>query len=47
MWSPIDIFAICFLLNLSPDKDARLSVKETIRNNENKEMIQSVCLRKD
>jgi hypothetical protein len=47
MWIPIDIFALCFLLNLSPDKDARLSVKETIRNNENKEMIQSVCLRKD
>jgi hypothetical protein len=47
MWSPIDIFALCFLLNLSPDKDARLSVKETIRNNENKDMIQSVCLRKD
>lgn len=47
MWSPIDIFALCFLLNLSPDKDARLSVKETIRNNENKEMAQSVCLRKD
>jgi hypothetical protein len=47
MWSPIDIFAICFLLNLSPDKDARLSVKETIINNQNKEMIQSVCLRKD
>lgn len=47
MWSPIDIFALCFLLNLSPDKDARLSVKETIRNNENKDMIQSICLRKD
>ena len=47
MWIQIDIFALCFLLNLSPDKDARLSVKETIRNNENKEMIQSVCLRKD
>lgn len=47
MWTPVDIFALCFLLNLSPDVDARLSVKETIRNNENKEMVQSVCLRKD
>jgi hypothetical protein len=47
MWSPIDIFAVCFLLNFSPDKDARLNVKETIINNQNKEMAQSVTLRKD
>ena len=47
MWTPVDIFALCFLLNLIPYVDARLSVKQTIRNNENKEMVQSVCLRKD
>jgi hypothetical protein len=47
MWSPIDIFAVCFLLNFSPDKDARLNVKETIINNQNKEIAQSVSLRKD
>lgn len=38
MWTPVDIFALCFLFNLSPDVDARLSVKETPRNNGNKSL---------
>jgi hypothetical protein len=38
MWSPVDIFVVCFLLNFSPNKDARLSVKETPRNNGNKSL---------
>jgi hypothetical protein len=44
MWTPVDIFALCFLFNLSPDVDARLSVKET---NQNNILIESVVLRKD
>jgi len=44
MWSPIDIFALCFLLNLNPDSNARLNVKEMI---ENKVIAQTVTLRKD
>jgi hypothetical protein len=47
MWTPVDIFALCFLFNLSPDVDARLSVRETNRNNENNILIESVVLRKD
>jgi len=47
MWTPVDIFALCFLFNLSPDVDARLSVRETTRNNENNILIESVVLRKD
>ena len=35
MWTPVDIFALCFLFNLSPDVDARLSVREANVNNEN------------
>jgi hypothetical protein len=44
MWTPVDIFALCFLFNLSPDVDARLSVKEA---NQNNILIESVVLRKD
>jgi len=44
MWTPVDIFALCFLFNLSPDVDARLSVKEAYQNNI---LIESVVLRKD
>ena len=44
MWTPVDIFALCFLFNLSPDVDARLSVKEI---NQNNILIESVGLRKD
>jgi len=47
MWSPIDIFALCFLLNLNPDSNARLNVKEMIENKENKVIAQTVTLRKD
>jgi len=47
MWTPVDIFALCFLFNLSPDVDARLSVRETNVNNENNILIESVVLRKD
>ena len=44
MWTPVDIFALCFLFNLSPDVDARLSVREA---NQNNILIESVVLRKD
>lgn len=47
MWTPVDIFVLCFLFNLSPDVDARLSVREANVNNENKILIESVVLRKD
>ena len=47
MWTPVDIFALCFLFNLSPDGDARLSAREANVNNENKILIESVVLRKD
>lgn len=47
MWSPIDIFALVFLLNHSPMENERLSVKEIIKTQENKLIIQSVRLRND
>lgn len=45
MWTPIDIFALAFLLNHSPMANERLSVKEVIEAQENKLVIQSVGLR--
>jgi hypothetical protein len=47
MWSPIEIFLLTFLLNHSPIKSERLSVKEVIQNREAQSLIESVGLRND
>jgi len=47
MWSPIDIFALVFLLNHSPMENERLSVKEVIEAQENRIIRESVTLRND
>ena len=47
MWTPIEIFALTFLLNHSPMATERLSVKEVIQNREAQLIIESVGLRND
>jgi hypothetical protein len=47
MWTPIEIFCLTFLLNHSPMKSERLSVKEVIENREAQLLIESVGLRND
>jgi hypothetical protein len=47
MWTPIEIFALTFLLNHSPMASERLSVKEVIQNREAQSFIESVGLRND
>lgn len=47
MWTPIEIFALAFMLNHSPMESDRLSVKETIKANENKSIIESVNIRSE
>ena len=47
MWTPIEIFALTFLLNHSPMTSERLSVKEVIQNREAQLLIESVGLRND
>jgi len=47
MWTPIEIFALTFLLNHSPMTSERLSVKEVIQNREAQSLIESVGLRND
>jgi len=47
MWTPVDIFLLTFLLNHSPIKSERLSVKEVIQNREAQFLIESVTLRND
>jgi len=47
MWTPIEIFLLTFLLNHSPIKSERLSVKEVIQNREAQFLIESVSLRND
>jgi hypothetical protein len=47
MWSPIEIFLLTFLLNHSPIKSERLSVKEVIQNREAQSLIESVGLRNE
>jgi hypothetical protein len=44
MWTPADIFYLCFLLNLNPDSNARLNVSDIIENKENKIIAESVSL---
>jgi hypothetical protein len=45
MWTPVDLFYLCFLLNFSPDSHARLNVKEIIENKENKVIAETITLR--
>lgn len=45
MWTPVDIFYLCFILNLQPDNNARLNVSEIIENKENKVIAESISLR--
>lgn len=45
MWTPVDLFYLCFLLNFSPNSDARLNVREAIENKENKEIAETITLR--
>jgi len=45
MWTPVDIFYLCFFLNFSPDSNARLNVREAIENKENKVVAESISLR--
>jgi hypothetical protein len=47
MWTPIEIFALTFLLNHSPIASERLSVKEVIQNREAQSLVESVGLRND
>jgi len=47
MWTPIEIFALTFLLNHSPMASERLSVKEVMQNREALSLIESVGLRND
>ena len=47
MWTPIEIFLLTFLLNHSPIKSERLSVKEVIQNREAQSLVESVGLRND
>jgi hypothetical protein len=45
MWTPVDLFYICFFLNFAPDSDARLNVREVIENKENKVIAETITLR--
>jgi len=45
MWTPVDIFYLCFILNMNPDSNARLNVSEIIENKENKIINQTITLR--
>jgi len=45
MWTPVDLFYICFLLNFAPDSNARLNVSDIIENKENKIINQTITLR--
>ena len=47
MWTPIEIFLLTFILNHSPMKNERLSVKEVIQNREAQFLIESVGLRNE
>jgi len=47
MWTPIEIFALTFLLNHSPMESERLSVKEIMQNREAQYLVESVGLRND
>ena len=47
MWTPVEIFLLTFLLNHSPIKSERLSVKEVIENREARLLIESVGLRNE
>ena len=47
MWTPIEVFLLTFLLNHSPIKSERLSVKEVIENREAQFFIESVGLRNE
>jgi hypothetical protein len=47
MWTPIEIFLLSFILNHSPMKSERLSVKEVIENREARLLVESVGLRND
>lgn len=45
MWTPVDIFYLCFILNFNPDSNARLNVSEIIENKENKIIAETISLR--
>lgn len=45
MWTPADIFYLCFILNMNPDNNARLNVSDIIENKENKIINQTITLR--
>ena len=47
MWSPVEIFLLTFILNHSPMKSERLSVKEVIENRETQLLVESVGLRNE
>jgi len=47
MWTPIEIFLLTFILNHSPMKSERLSVKEVIQNREAQLLVEGVGLRND
>jgi hypothetical protein len=47
MWTPVEIFLLTFLLNHSPMKSERLSVKEVIQNREAQLLVESISLRND
>ena len=47
MWSPIDLFFIMWHLNFTPCENARLNVREIIKQEENKVIRESVGLRND
>ena len=47
MWTPIEIFLLTFILNHSPMKSERLSVKEIIQNREAQLLVESVGLKND
>ena len=45
MWTPADIFYLCFILNMTPDSNARLNVSDIIENKENKIIAETITLR--
>ena len=45
MWTPADIFYLCFILNFAPDNNARLNVADIIENKENKIVAETITLR--
>lgn len=47
MWTPVQVFALTFLLNHAPIASERLSVEEVVKNREAKLLIESVGLRDD